>query len=133
MDLQELLDSVGLNKSQLAKLMEVSRSTVMRMGDEVSDEVLTIIDRYRLTDEASHSIPTPTKTESNPIQGRRIKEPTHYTPKEIKLLCLRRGTGGESDYDIAHSIGVSNFEFRGMIDVLVKYCTTNHCTSASLA
>ena len=44
MNLQELLDSVGLNKSELARLMGCSRSKVMRMGEEVSDEVLEVID-----------------------------------------------------------------------------------------
>lgn len=132
MDLQELLDSVGLNKVQLAKLMGVSRSTVMRMGDRVSDEVLIIIDQYRLTDIASETIPLPNKAEPKVTTGQRVKEPQDYTPKEIKLLCLRRGTGQEPDHVIAASIGVKLYEFKAMIVSLVKHCQTHSITSASL-
>ena len=132
MDLQELLDSVGLTKTQLAKLMGLSRSSITRMPAEASQEVIDVIDEYKLTDEASHSIPTPNKIESNPVIGKRVKEPEDYTPKEIKLLCVRTGSGQEPRSDVAASIGITVFEFKGMVDRLVDHCQAHDCTSASL-
>ena len=61
LSLSELLDSVGINKSILAKLLDVSRSTVTRMDDDVSDEVLAAIDKYKagMTSDQSESVPIP--------------------------------------------------------------------------
>lgn len=103
MDLQELLDSVGLNKSELARLLGVSRSTVMRMS-EVSDEVLAAVEKYRHSDEAVPEV------EEVPISAKKFKPWTECSEAEIRAIWSRRGK--ESDYDIAHSMGMRVFEFR---------------------
>ncbi len=64
--LQELLDSVGINKVTFAKLMDVSPKTVQRMGDNVSAEALTVIDKYKqtMTHEQSEAVPVPCATDN---------------------------------------------------------------------
>ncbi len=111
MVLQELLDSVGLSKSELAKLLGVSRQTVHRMGDTVSDDVLAVVDRYRNSDKASVTIPSPEIIKEDvPISAKKFKPWTECTEAEIRAIWSRRGR--ESDYDIAHSMGMRVFEFR---------------------
>ena len=70
LSLNELLDSVGINKSILAKLLDVSRSTVMRMKDDVTDEVLAAIDKYKqdMTHDQSESVPVPVATSRPPTR-----------------------------------------------------------------
>jgi len=118
--LNDELKAVGLTKTKLAEILNVSRQTVQRMGDDVNEEILTIIRNYL------------------PKQGDRVKEPIDYTHDEIRALCKRRGGleaetkppkdgevspswGKETDYEICQSIGIQVWEFNQMIARLVRH------------
>ena len=105
LSLTELLDSVGLSKKQLADLLDVSISTINRMGDQVEDYVLEAVELYQLNNK-------PIKADEVPVARTRHKPMTECTEDEIRAIWRRRGTGGESDYEIAHSMGMRVFQFR---------------------
>jgi len=116
MSLKLELAKKGLNKTLLAEILDVSRQTVARMGDEVTPEVQKVLDDYV---EVVQPLETPL--------ARKHKNWDEYSIDEIRGLCKRRGglegdSGRvlETDYEIAHSIGLRVFEFNRMIDVLRK-------------
>jgi len=109
MVLSDELKIRGLTKKQLADMMGVSRQTIQRMGEEVTDEVLQAIQGYV------------------PKVGERVKEPDEYTDNEIAALIARRGgldadtnREKETDWEIAQSIGIRIWEFNAMIARWVK-------------
>jgi len=112
MNLTSELMSRGLTRTKLAELLKVSRKTVQRMGEDVSDEVLKV-----LADYVPESIVR--------------KEPSDYTRDEVTALIKRRGGleaetkppkqgtsaswGKETDYEICQSVGLRVWEFNQMI------------------
>ena len=132
--LKQRLKDVGLTKKGLAELLGVSDKTVLRMGDEVTPEVEAVIEDYvNSQDHEPAVIPMAPKQ----------KDWEDYSLDEIRELCKRRGglegldsdekriaakncrmvEGGEvialeTDYEIAHSIGLRVFEFHRMVDKL---------------
>lgn len=114
MSLQELLDSVGLNKSELARLMGVSRKTITRLGDEVNDAVIKAVELHQ-KQEAEHNPETEDvfveiEQKDVPMAETKFKDAMDCSEDEIRAIWKRRGT--ETDYDIAHSLGVNVFQFR---------------------
>jgi len=112
--LSDVLKEKKVSKSKLAELMGVSRQTIQRMGEDVSDAVLAALREY------------------TPVQGQRVKEPADYTDEEMIALFRRRGGyeaetkppkdgttsiswGKETDYEIAQSLGIKVWEFNEMI------------------
>ena len=99
----------GMSKTKLAELLDVSRQTIQRMGENISQEAWDVISGY------------------TPKQIKRIKNPSEYTDDEIYALILRRGglegeTGREkeTDYEICQSVGIKVWEFNKMIADWVK-------------
>jgi len=105
MGLKLELAKKGLSKTSLAEILDVSRQTIARMGDEVEPRVQKILDDYV---EVIEPIETPLL--------KKVKNWDEYSEDEIQVLCKRRA--GETDYEIAHSLGLRVFEFNRMIDVL---------------
>jgi len=99
--LEQALKQKGISKSDLAKLMEVNRKTITRMGDELTPEV-----KEMLSD---------------------LPDKKDFTMDEIEVLCKRRGgiegveTGKETDYDLAHSVGLKVWEFNWLISQYAGY------------
>lgn len=102
LSLTELLDSVGLSKKQLAKLIDVNISTVNRMGDKVEPYVLEAIDLYNMGRAES--------VDDVPVARTRHKPMADCSEVEIRAIWARRGS--ETDYVIAHSMGMRVFQFR---------------------
>ena len=119
MKLTDELTAKGLSRGKLAELLGVSRKTVTRMGEEVTDEVLKVL------------------AEFVPKVGERNKEPKDFTDEEIAGFLKRRGGlegetkppkegtsspswGKETDFEIAQSLGIRVWEFNQMIADWVK-------------
>ena len=130
MSLNELIDSVGITRIQLAKLMNVSRKTVTRLGDEVTPDVLKAVEAYKCTDMASETIPVPVVKLETIQPGTRHKEPEDYTMPEMAHLCSERK--GTPDWMVAAAHGLKTYEFKAMIANLVAYCAKAGTTAHSL-
>lgn len=126
LSLNELLDSVGISKVILAKLMDVSRSTVTRMGDEVSDDVLAVIDKYKadMTSEQSESVPVAVKpaNETKPDKPANVLPVTH---RNIALSRIKYGRGGMPIDQVADTFGLSVFDYNQAVQDTVIYCQDN--------
>ena len=121
MDLQELLDSVGLNKSQLAVLLGVSRSTVMRMKDYVSPEVLVCIDKYKdeMTHEQSEEVPVPAHKIESTISHVGIQPVSH---RNIAFSRIKYGREGMAIDDVARMFGLSVVAYNLAVQDTIIYC-----------
>ena len=131
MSVKDELKRLGVSQGQLAIALNVSRATVNRMKDEVaSDEVMEVLENLSKGSPEPVEVPLATK----------VKNWDKYSIDEIRVLCKRRGgleglsnriaskntrmcEGGElvaleTDYEIAHSIGLRVFEFHKMVDKL---------------
>lgn len=98
MKLSEELRARGLTKSKLADLLDVSRQTVHRMGEDISDEVLTIL-------------------KGTPISV------THPHPNDLpddELKVIIRSRSETSDWDICQEHGWRIWEFNEAIALWVK-------------
>jgi len=120
--LSELLDSVGINKSILAKLMQVSRQTIHRMGDDVSDDVIAVIDKYKsdMTSDESEYVPVPVKSvkSDQPI-------PANQWVINHKNIALSRIKYGREDWpikDVASLFGLSVFAYNAEVQNTINYC-----------
>lgn len=129
LSLNELLDSVGISKVILAKLMDVSRSTVTRMGDDVSDDVLAVINKYKadMTSEQSESVPVAVKP-SKPIDNTE----THVKPESLPIthenIAKSRIWYGRDEMPIdqvAGKFGLSVFDYNQAVQDTVIYCQDN--------
>lgn len=117
--LSELLDSVGMSKTELSVLMNVSRSTIMRLGDKVTDEVLSAIDEYRHSDQASETIPLPV------IKTQEMVRPETYWPvtnMNIALSRIKYGREGMTIDNVARLFNLSVFDYNQAVDKVVDYC-----------
>ncbi len=130
--LSELLDSVGINKTTLAKLMFVSPKTVQRMGDDVSEEVLQAINDYKdnMSYEQSEAVPVPvspvTETVETPdinTSGYDVNLLNVVNHKNIALSCVAHGTGGIDKATIARSFNLSVFAYNAEVQNTVNHCT----------
>jgi len=129
MTVKDELKRLGVSQGQLAVALNVSRATVNRMKDEVaSDEVMEVL--VGLSETPSQPVEIP--------MSEKAKNWDKYSVDEVRVLCKRRGgleglsnrvasnnarmgEGGElialeTDYEIAHSIGLRVFEFHKMVD-----------------
>lgn len=109
MNLSEELKARGVSKTRLGQLLGVSRMTIQRMGENVTDEVLEVLKGYV------------------PVTSGKRKEPVDYTDTEIQELLLRRGgleadtnRDKETDWEICQSVGLRVWEFNEMIAGWVK-------------
>lgn len=98
----------GLGKGELAELLGVNRKTISRMGEEIEPKVQKILDEHPVLEEV-------------PL-AKKQKNWDEYTDDEIREICKRRGglegiseRTLETDYEIAHSLGLRVFEFNKMI------------------
>jgi len=130
MKLQELLDSVGMTKKELAEKLGVSPKTVSRMGDEVSPEILAMFTESPkpINEESEDGFRMYPAGATIPL-SERVKEVEDYTIDEIRPLLKRRGgiegdskRTKETDYEIAHSIGLRVWEFNKLIKRFIVLC-----------
>jgi hypothetical protein len=108
------LGKKGITKTMLAEILDVSRQTIARMGDDIEPRVQKVLDEYV---EVIQPLEVP--------MSRKVKGWDEYSVDEIRVICKRRGgiEGNthsilETDYEIAHSLGLRVFEFNKMVDVL---------------
>ncbi len=136
--LSELLDSVGINKSILAKLMDVSRQTIHRMGDNVSDEALAAIDKYKqtMTHEQSEAVPVPCATDNGSketcpvdvnlgdydVNSLNVVNHRNIALSRIPLVCA--GVGVDKAI-IARSFNLSVFEYNREVVQTQHYCVSS--------
>jgi transcriptional regulator with XRE-family HTH domain len=134
MTLKDELKRLGVSQGDLADALGKSRATINRMKDaEVTDEVMEVLQGLSVVPKVEVEVPLAEK----------VKDWEKYSLDEIRELCKRRGglegldssekriaakncrmvEGGElvaleTDYEIAHSIGLRVFEFHRMVDKL---------------
>ena len=99
----------GITKKALADLLGVSRQTVMRMGEEVSEKVLAVIKDHEILHDA-------------PMMERE-QDWDSASLEFIEAMIKRRGGLEadtdrvlETDWEIAHSVGWKVHEFYRAID-----------------
>lgn len=121
MSLQELLDSVGINKKQLANLMGCTPKTIQRLGDKVSDEVLACIERYKeeMTHEQSEEVPTPIPV-SEPTRDPVGIQPVSH--RNIALSRIKYGREGWPIDDVARLFGLSVAAYNLAVQDTIIYC-----------
>ena len=108
MKVDEYLKKTGLTKAQLSSPLGVSRSAVTQWDD--------IPEKYDL-EGLSKPIEIPLAPKVKPV--------SKYTLDEIREICKRRGgleglseRTLETDYEIAHSLGLRVWEFNHLIERL---------------
>jgi transcriptional regulator with XRE-family HTH domain len=127
MKLSELLDSVGMTKGDLAEKLGVSTKTISRLKEEVTPEIITLLAEHKKPAEVSETgfkmYPAGTVI---PL-AKKVKDIDAYTMDEIRALLKRRGgleadskRERETDYEIAHSVGLRVFEFKKLIERFVR-------------
>ena len=117
MKVQELIDSLGITRAQLAKIAGVSPSMITRMKDDVEQWVIDEVDAYRLKGALAEHIPVPEIVEDVAEWGDRVK----LSHNDIARLCSDRREA--TDYMVAASVGRKVYEFRALIDKAVAYCS----------
>ena len=131
MNLDELLDSVGITRTELAEKLGVSRMTVKRMAEkaEVTPEVLALFESKKPQADESEGGFKMYPAGSHVPMSPRPKEIEEYEIDEIRPLLARRGgieadakRDRETDYEIAHSIGFRVWEFKKLIERFVVLC-----------
>lgn len=148
LSLLELLDNVGINKSILAKLMDVSRSTIMRMGDEVSDDVLAVIDKYKadMTSEQSESVPVAVSDGRPVIDVDQVMDdiediehdqlpPAPVLPATHENIAQSRiwyGREGMLIDEVARQFGLSVFKYNQAVQDTVIHCLDNNTSFKEL-
>ena len=123
LSLTELLDSVGINKSILAKLMDVSRSTVMRMGEAVSDDVLSTIDKYKadMTSDQSEHVPVATKPARQVMQDK-TADVLPVTHENIARSRVWQGREYMVIDKVADKFGLSVFDYNQAVQDTINHC-----------
>jgi len=128
LSLSELLDSVGINKTILAKLMDVSRQTVARMGDSVSPEVLECIDKYKesMTHAQSEAVPVPVRNDQpkNVVHG--------YLPVTHRNIALSVTWHDLDRLAVARRFDMSRFEYNQAVQDAVSHCNKTNTTFKEL-
>jgi len=124
LSLSELLDSVGINKSILAKLLDVSRQTIHRMGDNVTPEALAAIDEYKqsMTHEQSEAVPVPEATETKQVIVEAISEVWEVTHKNIALSRIKYGRKDWPIKDVAALFNLSIFAYNAEVQNTINHC-----------
>jgi len=102
MTLTDLLVDSGMTRQDLADRLEISLSTAKRLKD-IDDEILAAVDAFVTEALAKSAADEPPR-----------KEPASYTDDDIQALLKRRGVG-ESDHNIAHSVGLKVHELNKLI------------------
>ena len=129
--LKELLDSVGINKSVLAKLLQVSRQTVQRMDDEVTDEVLAVIDQYKadMTQEQSESVPVPV---ANLVVNDSENIAYGILPVTHSNIALSRCWHDLDNVQVARRFNMCVFDYNQAVTDTVAYCMTKQTSFKEL-
>ncbi len=109
LSLNELLESAGITKAQLADLMGVSRKTITRMGDDVTPEVQAVVSKHEA-----------------PAQ---IWEITH---RSIALSRIKYGREGMAIDDVAKLFGLSVFEYNREVNRTIRHCHEEGTSFAEL-
>ena len=100
--------------------MDVSRSTVMRLGDTVTDDVLAAIDQYKLdmTPEQSEAVPIPQAGPQPELPPAELIPVTH---RSIALSRIAYGAGTPID-TIAQTFGLSVFAYNQAVNDTALHC-----------
>ncbi len=107
--LSELLDSVGLNQGEFAKLMEVNRKTVSRWvskEQEADEDMIAVIDEYKasMTHEQSESVPIPAASDNQVIESSNDQSEVWAITHEN--IALSRIKYGREDWPIEDVAGL---------------------------
>lgn len=105
LSLKKLLEDAGMTKGDLAAGLGVSRQTIQRMGDKVSDDALMVIQKKQAVD----LLCKPAKR-------------WEITHQNIALSRIKYGREGMAIDDVAALFGLSVFEYNREVDKTVEYC-----------
>ncbi len=135
LSIKELLDSVGINQSVLAKLMDTSRSSITRMKDIATPEVIAAIDEYKrlMTVEQSESVPVPNMSAEDDSASDDIgvivntgNYDVHalnmVNHKNIALSRIAYGSGEKPIDMVADSFGLSVFAYNAEVQNTINHC-----------
>jgi len=130
--IKELLDSVGINQSMLAKLMDTSRSSITRMKDIASPEVIKAIDEYKrlMTVEQSEAVPVPDHVDHDDATEDIVVNTGDYdvnslnmvNHKNIALSRIAYGRGGQPIDVVAESFKLSVFAYNAEVQNTINHC-----------
>ena len=121
MSLQELLDSVGINKGDLAKLMSVNRKTVSRLGDNVTDSVMVAIDKYKadMTHGQSEQVPVP---KNAVVVSDSDNHDNNVLPINHRNIALSRTWHHLDRKQVADRFDMSVFNYNQAVHDTISYC-----------
>ncbi len=129
LSIRELLDSVGINQSMLAKLMSTSRSSITRMKDIASPEVISAIDEYKrlMTSEQSEAVPVPDHVDMpQDIAVNTGDYDVHalniVNHKNIALSRIAYGRGEQPIDVVADSFKLSVFAYNAEVQNTINHC-----------
>lgn len=126
--LQELIDSVGINKKELAIILGVTPKTVQRMGDNVSEDVLSAVDEYKnnITQEQSEKVPVPAE------KKKAIGEISEILPVTHENIALSRTWHDLDNLQVAQRFGLSRFHYNEEVQKTVIHCLDNNTSFMEL-
>ncbi len=132
LSIKELLDSVRINQSMLAKLMSTSRSSITRMKDIASPEVISAIDEYKrlMTSEQSESVPVPDHVDQDDAPKDIAVNTGDYdvhalnivNHKNIALSRIAYGRGEQPIDVVADSFKLSVFAYNAEVQNTINHC-----------
>ena len=130
LSLNELLDSVGINQTILAKLLNVSRSTITRMNDEVTPEVLAVIDKYKssMTHEQSEDVPVPAIRPARSV----VNGEHEYLPVTHRNIALSRTWHHLDNKQVASRFNLSVFGYNKAVRDTMHHCQVNQTSFIEL-
>ncbi len=136
--LSELLDSVGLNQGEFAKLMEVNRKTVSRWvskEQEADEDMIAVIDEYKasMTHEQSESVPIPAASDNQVIESSNDQsEVWAITHENIALSRIKYGREDWPIKDVAALFGLSIFAYNAEVQNTINHCVETGTSFAEL-
>ena len=129
MILQELLDSLGIDKRQLAKIADISVKSLTRMQDDVEQYVLDAVDDYRHSGALAEVIPTPG---SHTLQETPQEPVTDTLPVTHRNIALSRTWHELDRIAVARTFNLSVFDYNKAVQGAVKYCRDKSTSFAEL-
>jgi len=142
LSIKELLDSVGINQSMLAKLMNTSRSSITRMKDIASPEVIQAIDEYKrlMTSEQSEAVPVPDYVSHEDAEPDVTINTGEYDVNSLNMVNHRNialsriayGRGGQTIDMVAGSFKLSVFAYNAEVQNTINHCVETGTSFESL-